>query len=83
MKKGKAIEDNQLDNVQGGYVLETPTTTKSYFVINKDGSYGGMHYADKGWAQHIAREKGESDRVITIEEYKKIFGHYPPVRFDV
>lgn len=90
MKKGKAIEDNQLDNIQGGYVLERkykpvfgPATITSYSVINKNGRLTSIDYADKGWAQHIAREDGESDQVITEEEYKKIFGHNPPESFNM
>ncbi len=78
MKKGKAIEDNQLDNVQGGYVLKIGQgPNASFAVIDQSGNFLSIDYASEGLAKYVAGENKQSDQVITEEEYKKIFGHYP------
>ena len=65
---------DQLENVNGGYIMVTDGISSPYNVIDENG-VSRMNTNDIKQARRRCAELGLSDQKITRDEYAQIFGH--------
>ena len=66
----RGIDQNDLEKVTGGYVVEDG---KNYWIVRQNGSVISPA-PDREKAMEFAKTFNTSPTVISVEEYKKIFG---------
>ena len=66
----RGIDLNDLEKVTGGYVVEDG---KNYWIVRQNGSVISPA-PDREKAMEFAKIFNTSPTVISVEEYKKIFG---------
>ena len=72
MNNTKEINLNEMEKVNGGYVVNDETNNK-YWIVRRDGSViAPAPSLEK--AQEFAKDFQTSPTVMTMEEYKKHFG---------
>ena len=66
---------NDLENVAGGLVVDCGWSRNYRIVDEKTGEIIDTNWFAPKNAQEVARFNGVSTDIITMEEYKKRFGH--------
>ena len=69
----KTLTLDEMEKVSGGLVVND-TVAKKFWVVREDGTVIGPA-PDQEHAIEYAKAFSVSQRVITTDEYKKLFGH--------
>jgi len=69
----KTLTLDEMEKVSGGLVVND-TVAKKFWVVREDGTVIGPA-PDQEHATEYAKAFSVSQRVITTDEYKKLFGH--------
>lgn len=69
----KELTLNELDNVNGGLIVKDAATNK--YWVTKDDGVVVFPAPNKACAVDLAKALKVKPEIITLEEYKKRFGH--------